>query len=201
MIGNLSIGRREFLAAIAAGILPASFVRAASSPFPVHFRQASPNQPALNHLNPSADIFQCEREAVVIEGRLNLLLETKALPLAANFHGVSPLPLRYKPVAEHVSQGEFDLRNVAFEDGLAAWLAALGKVRRAAFFALPNHVIRYEVASEGEYRTGFWKQVWKDGQLLSSIPMEETLVKRANPCFEILQTMHFKTSHRFTISF
>ena len=71
--------------------------------------------------------------------------------------------MRYVPVADRTSEAEFNAANAEFETGLRAWIESLGTVRRACFVALPDHRVRYEIASAGQYRVGLWRQVWKKG--------------------------------------
>ena len=109
------------------------------------------------------------------------------MPQASNFAGRAPLARRYKPVAEGVSEAEF-----GSEGDFEQWIASLGRVRRASFFVLPDDVVRYEIASEGAYRVGLWRQVWKDGRLLESQPLSETLVMAKAPLFEEITGHSFR---------
>src|SRR5271165_6547543 len=164
------MNRREFLAAIAvARYLPTSAAAATTSP----------GSSQLRRINEEDDEFACEKAAKTIEAHLSRLIETRALPLADGFHGISPLPMRYEPIAAQVERalfsGEFD--------GFSKWIDSLGPVRYANFFALPGDIIRYEIASAGEYRAGQWKQVWVDGRLREFSPIEEFRTKSAKPLF------------------
>jgi tetratricopeptide (TPR) repeat protein len=175
------IRRREFIAALASsGLLHSRAFP--SNRYPVHFRKPNPYDAALAHLEPGTDEFPFEKEAQEIETRLAAMLSGRELPLASDFAGTSPMPRRYKPVAEGVAEAEFGSES-AFSDGVTRWIAALGHIRRVRFFALPDNVIRYEIASEGAYRVGFWKQVWKDGRLKEFRPIGETLVTAKEPWF------------------
>jgi tetratricopeptide (TPR) repeat protein len=180
------IRRREFLAA-----LVSSGVFSSNSPgsvrYPVHFRKPNPYDSAVGHVTPGTDEFPFEKEAQEIESRLRAMLRGQRLPLASDFAGRAPLARRYKPVAEGVSEAEF-----GSEGDFQQWIASLGRVRRASFFVLPGSIVRYEIASEGAYRVGLWKQVWKDGRLQESQPLSETLVTEKAPLFQDITGHSFR---------
>ena len=111
------------------------------------------------------------------------MLQGEPLPLAANFRGTPPLPRNYKHIADGVAEAEFTDAETS-DPAVAQWMQSLGRIRRARFFALPGDEIRYEIASEGAYRVGFWKQVWRDGKLESWRPLSETRVTAAAPLFD-----------------
>ena len=180
------IGRREFLAALASlGLLPSN--SSGSSRYPVHFRQANPYDHVFAHIEPGTDEFPFENEAQEIEGRLAAMLRGQALPLANDFTGSVPLARRYRPVAEGVAEAEFGA-----DADFQRWIASLGRIRRASFFVLPDNVVRYEIASDGAYRVGLWRQVWKDGRLRESQPLSETLVTAKAPWFEDITGYSFR---------
>ena len=176
------VRRRDFLAALAcAGALPGRLP--ALTRYPVHFRKTNPYDPVLQHIEAGTDEFRGEKEAEEIEERLRSLLTSRTLSLAAGFRGRSPLPSRYRPVAESVSEAEFPPSAAPFADGLHKWIESLGKVRRADFFALPDYKVRFEIASEQAYRVGLWKMRWQAGQLQQFEPISETLVTANAPRF------------------
>ncbi|HXA03684.1 MAG TPA: FG-GAP-like repeat-containing protein, partial [Bryobacteraceae bacterium] len=178
--------RREFLAALASsGILSSD--SSGSVRYPVQFRKPNPYDGVVGRVNPGTDEFPFEKEAQEIESRLRAMLRGQPLPQASNFAGRAPLARRYKPVAEGVSEAEF-----GSEGDFEQWIASLGRVRRASFFVLPDDVVRYEIASEGAYRVGLWRQVWKDGRLLESQPLSETLVMAKAPLFEEITGHSFR---------
>ena len=183
------IGRREFLAAFPLlGLAPSRVL--GSTRYPVHLRKANPYDAILAHVEAGTDEFPFEKQASEIEGKLDAMLHGAELPLASDFAGASPVPLRYRTIAPGVSEAEFGA-HAAFQDGLARWIRSLGKVRRAGFFTLPEDVVRYEIASDGAYRVGFWKQTWADGKLRTFHPLRETLVAAPAPLF------HDITGHAF----
>ncbi len=137
------------------------------------------------------DEFPFEKEAAGIEAKLSAMLRGTELPLAPDFAGASPVPLRYRTIAPGVSEAEFGADG-AFRDGLARWIQSLGNIRRAGFFVLPENVIRYEIASEGAYRVGFWKQVWANGGLRAFHPLSETLVTAREPLFRDITGYAFR---------
>jgi len=185
-VAGFPIGRREFLAALASsGILSSD--SSGSVRYPVQFRKPNPYDGVVGRVNPGTDEFPFEKEAQEIESRLRAMLRGQPLPQASNFAGRAPLARRYKPVAEGVSEAEF-----GSEGDFEQWIASLGRVRRASFFVLPDDVVRYEIASEGAYRVGLWRQVWKDGRLLESQPLSETLVMAKAPLFEEITGHSFR---------
>ena len=172
------MGRREFLAALTSlGLLPSK--GAGARPYPVHFRKPNPYDHVLAHLDAGTDEFPFEKEAQEIEARLAAMLRGEALPVAGDFTGTAPLASRYRPVGEGVAEAEFGA-----DADFRKWIASLGNIRRARFFVLPDNLIRYEIASDGAYRVGSWKQVWKDGRLVESQPISETLVTAKAPWFQ-----------------
>ena len=185
-MAGFPIRRREFLAALASsGILSSD--SSGSVRYPVQFRKPNPYDGVVGRVNPGTDEFPFEKEAQEIESRLRAMLRGQPLPQASNFAGRAPLARRYKPVAEGVSEAEF-----GSEGDFEQWIASLGRVRRASFFVLPDDVVRYEIASEGAYRVGLWRQVWKDGRLLESQPLSETLVMAKAPLFEEITGHSFR---------
>ena len=143
----------------------------------------NPFDAALVHIDPGSDEFPREKQAQEIEKRLAAMLQGEPLPLAANFRGTPPLPRNYKHIADGVAEAEFTDAETS-DPAVAQWMQSLGRIRRARFFALPGDEIRYEIASEGAYRVGFWKQVWRDGKLESWRPLSETRVTAAAPLFD-----------------
>ena len=146
--------RREFLAALAAlELLPSR--SSGSIRYTPRFRKPNPFDSALSHIQAGSDEFLWEKEAQKIEERLTAMLRGEALPLAAGYRGTSPLPLRYRRIAEGVSEAEFGDKE-APDPAVAEWTRSLGRVRRAQFYALPGDVIQYEIASDAGYRVGTW---------------------------------------------
>jgi tetratricopeptide (TPR) repeat protein len=195
------MNRRQFIGSLAA----CGLVRprhAAAAPFPVRWRQASPYEALTPYILPGNDEFAGEKTAMEIAAVLRRLPQTRALPLAADFRGASPLPLRYRAVAADAFEAEFDQAALdqaagGFEAGMREWLAALGAVRDARYFVLPGDTVRYEIASAQpaglEYRVGFWKQKWTGGRLVEFQPLRETLVKAEHPLFSDVTTELFGT--------
>ena len=172
--------RRFFESAAAAGLALDPAEKRFADPFPVRFRKSLPYESLFEFIEPGHDEFAGEKQASDITAHLDAIFETRALPLSNNFEGASPMPARYRAVAEGVALAEFDPADRDFEQGLKKWLDSLGQIRSARFFVLPKDRVRYEIASSGpdglRYRVGFWKQIWSDGRLLRFEPIEETLV-------------------------
>src|SRR5437762_13312109 len=100
------MNRRHFIGSVAA----ASLVRASAADVKVEIvRPRSPYGALLRDIEPGHDDFPLEKEAFEIAARLKQLTLTRSLPLAPDFRGSSPLPVRYAPVAEGASRAEFDL--------------------------------------------------------------------------------------------
>ncbi|MGA3186788.1 MAG: FG-GAP-like repeat-containing protein [Bryobacteraceae bacterium] len=180
--------RRQFLAVLASlGFLPST--DAAPTHYAAHFRKPNPFDPVLAHIDAGSDKFKFEKQAQEIESRLASMLHGKPLPLSPGFRGSPSLPQRYIPIAEGVSEAQFG--EDPWKPAFTHWIQSLGQIRRARFFVLPAGLIRYEIASPGAYRVGFWNQVWKDGKLESWRPLSETLVTTPAPLFDDI------TSHSF----
>ncbi|MCU1275924.1 MAG: ASPIC/UnbV domain protein, partial [Bryobacterales bacterium] len=189
------IGRRQFLAALASsGLLRSKGL--GSTRYAVHFRKPNPYDSVLAHIEPGTDEFQFEKEAHEIEHRLSAMLQGQPPPLANGFIGASPLASRYTAVAEGVSEAEFASEG-DFASTLDQWIRSLGRIRRAHFFVLPDNIVRYEIASEGAYRVGLWRQVWKDGRLQESHPVSETLVTAKDPLFHDITGYSFSGVNSF----
>ena len=120
------------------------------------------------------------------------MLQGQALPLASDFAGTVPLARRYRPVGEGVAEAEFGA-----ETDFQKWIASLGRIRRARFFVLPDNLVRYEIASDGGYRVGSWRQVWRDGRLRESQPLSETLAAAKAPWFEDITGASFQGVRSF----
>src|SRR5437588_401379 len=184
------MNRRQFIGSLAATAL-ARPQHCAAAPFPVRLRKSSPHEKLAPYILPGNDEFDVEKTAMDIAGLLRRLPQTRALPLASDFRGRSPLPARYRQVASDTFEAEFATGPSGFEDGLRKWLASLGVIRNARYFVLPDGVVRYEIESAQrtgqpgglEYRVGYWKQTWRDGRLLTFEPVSETLARAARPLF------------------
>ncbi len=175
------MNRRRFLGIVAT----ATLFRPASAQVTVN--GAHPKNPVdllLRDIEPGQDEFPLEKEALEIAARLRSLIQTRSLPLALNFRGISPLPKTWNPVSEGVATAQFDHSDTNYEAGLKNWLDGLGQIRAARFFVLPDNIIRYEIASEGNYRAGRWSLEWSAGRLTHFSPVEETLVTSPRPLFE-----------------
>ena len=190
--------RREFLAALAClGALPRKACGAI--PYPVHFHKPNPYEAVLAHVEAGTDEFRFEKEATEIEGRLTAMLGGHALPLSPDFEGAAPLPRRYRVIAEGVSEAEYAefVSGGGFQEELAHWIRSLGRPRRARFFVLPDNLVRYEIASDGAYRTGLWKQVWQDGRLRNWHPLSETITTASQPMFQDITSHSFARAESF----
>jgi tetratricopeptide (TPR) repeat protein len=68
-----------------------------------------------------------------------------------------------------------------------SWPRPHGNIRRSRFFALPDGIVRYEVASEHEgtllYRTGTAKVTWNGESVTGFSPVEEYVASAEEPYF------------------
>ena len=171
------------------------------APFPIRLRRTHPYESLFAFMQPGRDEFAGEKTAAEITAHLDRLLRVRNLPLADDFRGVSPLPARYRPVADDVVRAQFDAADMRFVEGLEKWIDALGTVRAARFFVLPRDRVRYEIASSGsaalEYRVGIWKQSWHEGRLTRFEPIEETLVTSPEPLFRDVTSHVFGNAESF----
>src|ERR1700676_2325155 len=122
------MNRRQFMGGLAAMALVRP-EHCAAAPFPVHFRKASPYEALAQYISPGTDDFAGEKTAMDITARLRRIVGTHSLPLATNFTGASPSPVRYRAVATEVFEAEFAPSTESFENGLKKWLVSLGAVR------------------------------------------------------------------------
>jgi tetratricopeptide (TPR) repeat protein len=150
----------------------------------------------LADIEPGHDGFPLEKQAFEIAAHLKRLALTRTLPLAPDIRGASPHPVRYRAIAEGVSIAEYDAGSADIGEGLARWLDSLGQnslgqIRALRFYVLPDDIVRFEAASEGQYRVGLWKLQWTNGQVTHFSPVEETVVTAPAPLFREI------TAHAF----
>jgi tetratricopeptide (TPR) repeat protein len=173
----------------------------ATTVFPVHFRKASPYEALRPLVEPGHDEFLVEKEAAGIAERWKRALDTRAVPLAKEFSGGSPMPARYKEVAKGTFTAEFDPADRGFQVGMKDWLTGLGEIRSARFFALAGRRLRYEIASTAggqlNYRVGIWNQKWRGDLLAQFEPVEETLVTSPRPLFRDVTGTTFGEAESF----
>ena len=180
------LGRRDFLAWLAAGSAFRPGRLFAVEDVPVAFQKADPCPDLRPLVDAANDGFELERRGVEVERILAALLPNGGLPLSSGLAGRSPMPERYEwdgPVGEARYGGGPE----AFAEGMSRWFRALGTVRRSEFRALPDDVVRFEVASETasglEHRVGHWRMEWEGGRLSAFEPLDETVVRSPAPLF------------------
>lgn len=114
-----------------------------------------------------------------------LLADKPALSEPAKIHYRRPPP--YEPYIPLIGPGrdEFPEEKTAAE--LAArvreWWKAEGGRGEARFYALPDNLVRFEIKSPGEYRTGVWKIELKGEHIARVTIVEEDVAKCAEPLF------------------
>ena len=178
-----AVDRRRFLCALAAADL------LQAQPVAVRYRgQSSRRDPLaalIDQIAPGRDEYPLERQALETVSHLRRLVSGGGapLPLAPSFEGISIYPATYTQVADDVRKAEFDLSDRDFATGLAKWRAALGAVRDARFFVLPDDIVRYEIATAAAYRVGLWRQRWQDGRVTNWAPIEEHVTSAREPLF------------------
>ena len=179
-------GRRDFLALLSAGAAFRPADALGTEEFPVRFREPPPCADLRPFVDPSADTFDRETRGVRIEQTLRRTFLGGHLPLAAGFRGESPMPARYVP-SDRFLRAEFKDNAEGFTKGMRRWFAALGKIRRYRFSALPGDIVLFEVASTSdsgfEHRVGQWRMRWQGGRLTEFEPLAETLVRSPDVLF------------------
>ena len=173
------MNRRRFIGTVAT----VSFFKPAPAVAVGIIRPHNPYEALLRDIEPGHDEFHLEKEALETASHLKRFAETRSLPCAPGLHGISPVPVRYTPVAGDVSKAAYDTSPTEIAAGLAKWLDSIGQIRAARFYVLADDIIRYEIASANQYRVGFWKQKWADGRLTRFSPIEETVVTASAPLF------------------
>ena len=185
------MNRRRFIGTVA-GV---SLLKPPSAGAVEVIRPPNPYQALLRDIERPEDEF--EKEAFEIASHLKRFTETRTLPGAPGLFGISPLPVRYTPVAHDVFKAEYDTSPTEIAAGLAKWLDSLGHIRAARFHVLPLDIIRYEIASANQYRVGLWKQKWTGGKLTQFSPIEETVATASAPLFREITGHAFEGADSF----
>jgi tetratricopeptide (TPR) repeat protein len=180
--------RRRFIGTLAA----AGFVKAGPADGAIEtIRPRSVYETLLRDIEPGQDDFPLEKQALDIAAQLKQFSRTRVLPVMPGLQGISPVPAKYKLVAESVSTAEYDASPSDIGKGLANWLDSLGSIRAIRFYVLHDDLIRFEVASENRYRVGLWKLKWENDAITHFSPVEETVVATAAPLFRDITTHAF----------
>ena len=81
-------------------------------------------------------------------------------------------------------------------DGWPEWLASLGRIQRALFHALPDHLVFFEATSTKDERlhhtTGHWKLQFEDGEVVELRPVEQQTAVASEPFFHDVTEAAFK---------
>ena len=178
--------RRDFLTWLTAGTAFRPSPLSAAEEFPVQFREPGPCADLRGLVDPTSDAFELEKRGMEIERILSRTLPDGEVPLARDFRGSSPFPLEYVGEGQ-VVEARFGASSETFAAGLRRWIRALGEVRRAGFHALPDNIVRFEVASETseglEYRVGQWRMAWRGNRLSGFEPISETVARSPRTLF------------------
>ncbi len=114
-----------------------------------------------------------------------LIARKPALSEPVKVHYRRPPP--YKPYVPLIEPGrdEFPEEKSALQ--LAArvrdWWNTQGGRGEARFYILPGNLVRFEIKSPGEYRTGLWKLELNGQQIARVTTVEEEIAKSAKPLF------------------
>ncbi len=178
--------RREFLASLVVGTTfrPSPLIWAEE--LPARLSQWAPCTDLRHLVSAANDRYRLEKRAMEIEAILASLLREGGLPVSSNVTGPSPMPEEYigsGPVrlARHGASGDL------FSAGMLRWITSLGDVRYARFHALPDDLVRYEIASLTpaglEHRVGHWRMRWAGRYLDHFEPLDESIASTAKPLF------------------
>ena len=89
-------------------------------------------------IEPGHDEFANEKDAFDLKQRLRAAMAAKKLDNAAIG------PTSYRQIAPDLAEGVFEGKPADWGE----WIESVGHIRRAAFFPLPENLVRFEVASE-----------------------------------------------------
>ena len=188
MTSSFDWSRREFLLATGlAGLARPAHAAAETTPFPVELRKPGPYEALRRYIPPGSDEYAVEKHAMDIEAMLAALPAARNIPLADDFLGTSPNPVRLRAVSAQIAEAEYDSSDADFKGGLLRWLDSIGDVRRLQFFVLPHNRVRFEASSlsggRPSYRVGHWDMEWRDGKLVRFRPLDETHTNRSETMF------------------
>jgi Flp pilus assembly protein TadD len=172
---------------------------------PVFAADRRPRAPYLaleKFVHPGGDEFPEEGAALETVKQLTEAFDSGRLPLSGECSGFSPAAKHDAPIANDVSEARFDHTDRDLAGGWARWRASLGEVRRFQFFALPDNVIRFEIASSGreglQYRVGTWRLLWENGRIVHFEPLEQQTATAAEPWFLDVTSPVFGGAKSFT---
>lgn len=189
-----NFSRREFL--VSAAALPALTCLTGAPAFADEPRHNPPYLALERFISPGTDEFPNEKSASQIVESLDKALRSMEMPIGISFQGSSPCPKSYRALAPDLEEAVFESSDVAVRQGWKRWVQSLGKIRRAQFYALPDDIVRYEVASERDgkllYRVGHWKQSWNGDQLVALSPIEEHVASATKPYFRDVTAAAFQ---------
>ena len=130
--------------------------------FPVKFRKPNPYESVSAYIEAGHDEFPGEKRAEEITSLLLRAFEAHSFPLAADFQGSPPLPLRYKEIESNsrnapvVRTAVFGGADRPFAQGVREWIESVGQVRSLRFYVTQIELgpgertsvrVRYEIAS------------------------------------------------------
>lgn len=176
----------------------------AATPFPVEFRLRPPYFQLSQYAEPGTDEFRGERPALELESNLREAVRSGLAPVKPGLRGRLPFPKEYQSIGPGVLRAVYE-GDGEVASGWKAWLASMGKIRRAQFYRLPGDVLRYDIRSENrsrlEHRIGSWKCGSEDGALTWVEPVEEFLTFSEKPWFRDVTAYSFASEPAFEKQF
>lgn len=175
--------RRDFLFLAAAGI-------ACSRMDAEVVGRPAPYLSLENYLAPGSDEFAGEKEAADLANALHAAVSSGRLAGAS----VSICPTSNNVLGGDLSVAVFSKTEAI--DGWAQWLQSLGAIRRADFQVLPDHVVRFEVASSKDgklhHTTGRWAVQFQHGEVTSLRALEQHTAIASEPLFRDVTEAAFR---------
>jgi len=163
--------RREFVASLAA--LPA-------------FAALRPPALSAEEIHQVAPYLALEK--FILPGRDEFAEEKSAFEIRAAFE-------------QALHSGELPTPDPQIASLWRSWVASLGTITRAAFYPLPDDLLRFEVSGTRDnrlyHRTGHWKLEWRDGRAAGLVPLDEHNATASEPWFHDVSAAVFANTPSF----
>lgn len=198
----MSISRRHFLSTPA--ILPLLASLRVPPVFAEQARHAPPYLALEKFIEPGFDEFPEEKRALQAVARIEEAFRTGVLK--GKPKGYSPCPESYRAIHPDVAEAVYDTADPLIAQGWTKFVKATRNVRRVQFYALPEGIIRYEVAGEDErgqllYRVGEWRVGWQDGEISDFVPLREHVATSPGAWFRDVSVAAFEQTPAFQQQF